>query len=116
MAPPDGADATDEEDAVPWADEGYQRTDRRTATTLWLGVLPQNLAIVEVFRRCQPQLAVGMSVFWQGVSAREVLAACVMSRVPRADWPRYIDGVQWMAQIAANVGNKPRGRKGQRKI
>lgn len=73
-----------------------------------VGVLPRNMGVVAVFRRCQPQIAVGMGVLWQGVCAREVLAACLMSRTPRADWCRYLDGVQRMAQVVASIRNADR--------
>lgn len=72
---------------------------------MWIGVLPRNVGVVDVFRRCQPQVSVGMGVFWQGVSASEVRAACLMSHVASEDWPRYIDGVQLMARVVANVRN-----------
>ena len=61
--------------------------------------------MVQVFQHCQPQLAVGMAVFWQGVAAREVYSACRMLHVPRRDWPRHIHGVQLMAQIVAGIQN-----------
>lgn len=73
---------------------------------LWLAVLPWCASIVAVFRRCQPQLAVGMGVHWQGVTATEVRAACLMLGIRRAEWARHIDGVQYMARVVANVRNQ----------
>lgn len=87
---------------VPLDDEG-NHDDR--GESLWIGVLPENVGVVAVFQRCQPQIGIGMGVLWQGVGASEVRAACLMSHVSRADWPRYLDGVQMMARVVAEVRN-----------
>lgn len=78
---------------------------------LWLAVLPWCASIVAVFRRCQPQVAVGMGVFWQGVTAGEVRSACLMLGVPRREWARHIDGVQLMARTIAELRNKEAAEK-----
>lgn len=89
---------------------------QRSGDVLWIGVLPRNAGIVQVFQRCQPQVAIGMGVLWQGVGAVEVLAACRMSRVPRADWPRYLDGVQLMAHVVAGIRNDKEAKRAKRKV
>lgn len=100
---------------MPWAGEGYEKAEpRRRSRELWIGVLPRNVGVVEVFQRCQPQIGIGMGVVWQGVGATEVRAACLMSRVPRADWPRYLDGVQGMARVVAQVRNEEEATRARR--
>lgn len=101
---------------MPWANEGYQRVDRAGASEICIGVLPENWIVKTVFSRCQPQISVGMGVIWQGVTAQEVGWGCLVSLVPRRDWPRVTDGVQLMAAVIAEVRNKQankprRGRK-----
>lgn len=78
---------------------------------LWLAVLPWCHSIVETFKRCQPQISVGMGVLWQGVTAGEVRAACDMLNVPRSEWPYHIDGVQLMARTIAELRNKQAAEK-----
>lgn len=96
---------------MPWRGEGYERIERRDARELWIGVLPANQVVVDTFKRCQPQIGVGMGVLWQGVSAGEIRAACVLSHVRRADWPRVMDGVQLMARVVAGIRNEEKPRK-----
>jgi hypothetical protein len=81
--------------------------DGRDPPPLWLGVLPENWIVVEVFGRCQIGVAVGMGgALWQGISAREARAAIGMSRVPAKDWVRVLDGVQLMGRITAEIRNE----------
>ncbi|HET8899378.1 MAG TPA: hypothetical protein VFN09_11465 [Rhodanobacteraceae bacterium] len=101
----------DEPDQGRFDGEGYQRASDAPRTELWLGVLPQNETIVQVFGRCRIDVAVGMGAYWQGISAREAHAACVISRVPCKDWPRITDGVQLMGQVTANVRNAAEAAK-----
>lgn len=114
MPAPD--DAAEDEDELDADDEPIEESlddessDARHAP-LWIGVLPRNVGVVQVFQRCQPQLGVGMGVVWQGVSAGEVRAACLMSHIPRRDWPRYLDGVQLMARVAADIRNEKEAAK-----
>lgn len=75
-----------------------------------IDVLDQNLRTAEVFLRCQPQIAVGMGVFWQGVTAREIEAACHLMHVPYEEEPDVLDGVQHMAQVVAAVMNDKDGK------
>lgn len=116
---PDDDGSEDEEDAdegnATWADEGYQRIEDAPPEVLWLGVLQCNVGIVAVWRRCMMTVGVGMGVVWQGISAAEVRAACILSRVPRVDWPRYVDGVQLMGQIVARNRNEAEARRAKRK-
>lgn len=86
----------------------------RLDETLWIGVLPENVGIVQVFQRCQPQVALGMGVLWQGVGASEVMSACLMSHVRRMNWPRYIDGVQLMARVVASIRNDEEAKRAKR--
>ena len=100
---------------MPWAGEGYEKAEpERHTGELWIGVLPANVGVVEVFQRCQPQIGIGMGVVWQGVGATEVRSACLMSHVPRADWPRYLDGVQRMARVVAQVRNEDEAKRAKR--
>jgi hypothetical protein len=87
----------------------------RPVGEIWVGVLPENIGVVRVFERCQPQVAIGMGVIWQGASASEVRAACLMSRVPRTDWPRYLDGVQLMARVVAGIRNAEEEKHAKRR-
>lgn len=124
LPPPDDGGEEDEdgddegEGGGTWADEGYQRADDAPAATsgaLWIGVLPQNVGVVQVFQRCQPQIGIGMGVLWQGVGAVEVLAACRMSHVRKKDWPRTLDGVQLMARTVADIRNDEEARRAKAK-
>ena len=99
---------------MPWADEGYQRVTDAQAQDLWLGVLPENVGVVQVFKRCQPQIGIGMGVVWQGVGAVEVLAACRMSHVRKRDWTRYLDGVQLMARTVADIRNEEETKRAKK--
>jgi hypothetical protein len=81
---------------------------------LWIAVLPWCASIVEVFKRCQPQISVGMGVLWQGVTAVEVRSACLMLGIPRREWARHIDGVQYMARVIAELRNKEAADKARR--
>lgn len=101
---------------MPWADEGYQRVTDAQAQELWLGVLPENAIVIEVFGRCRIDAAVGMGVLWMGISAAEVRAACLLSRIKPRDWPRVADGVLLMGRVVADIRNaaeaeRKRGRK-----
>lgn len=97
---------------MPWAGEGYRRSDTpQTPRAICLVVLPWCASIVRVFRRCQPQISVGMGVLWQGVTASEVRAACIMLDVPRRDWARHVDGVQLMARVVADLRNADKPHK-----
>lgn len=55
-----------------------------------------------------------MGVLWQGVTATEVHAACIMLSVPRRDWARHVDGVQLMARVVADVRNADKTHKSRK--
>jgi hypothetical protein len=74
-------------------------------------VLAENVTTVEVFLRCQPQVHLGMGIFWQGCTATEVRAACLLMRVPLAERAEVLDGVQHMAQVIADIRNREAQRK-----
>lgn len=74
-------------------------------------MLPWLDSVVQVFQHCQPQVSVGMAVFWQGVVASEVFSACRMLHVQRRDWPRHLHGVQFMARVVANIQNERSQKK-----
>lgn len=94
-------------DAGLFAGEGFQRVADALPEHLWLGVLPENWIVIEVFGRCQIDVAVGMGgALWQGISAREARAAIGMSRVPARDWARVLDGVQLMGRVTAEIRNE----------
>lgn len=86
-------------------------TREELAPPVLIGVLPQNWLVIDVFRACQPQIAVGMGVLWQGVSAQEVRSACVMLSVKRCDQARVLAGVQLMAHVTARVRNEDEARR-----
>lgn len=92
----------DEPEERPWEPDDDDEHDE----PIWLGVLPENQIIVEVFWRCRVDVSIGMSVYWQSISAVEVRSACVLSRVPAREWPRVTDGVQLMGRIMANARNE----------
>jgi hypothetical protein len=76
-----------------------------------IDVLVQNLTTVEVFLRCQPQVHLGMGIYWQGCTATEVRAACLLMRVPLAERAEVLDGVQHMAQVIADIRNREASNK-----
>jgi hypothetical protein len=76
-----------------------------------IDVLADNVRTVEVFLRCQPQVHLGMGIYWQGVSASEVRAACLLLRVPLDERADVLDGVQHMAQVIADIRNREAQRK-----
>lgn len=103
---------------MPWAGEGYQRAGDAPPQELWLGVLPENEVVVEVFGRCRMDVSIGMAAYYPGISAQEARAACVLSRVKPGDWPRVADGVQLMGRVVGDIRNaeeatrsKGRGRQ-----
>ncbi|MFM2287125.1 MAG: hypothetical protein RL684_268 [Pseudomonadota bacterium] len=118
-SPDDGEGDVDDEDAdADEPDDGLveeslddESTDDERDPPVWLGVLPGNRVVVDTFQRCQPQISVGMGVLWQGVTASEIRAACVLGHVPRADWPKVLDGVQLMARVVANVRNEEEAKR-----
>lgn len=67
---------------------------------------PENVTAVDVFRRCQITMHAGMGVVYQGISAVEMRAAMIVSRVPRAEWPSVADDVAVMADAAAEYLNE----------
>jgi hypothetical protein len=77
-------------------------------------VLQENLRTAEVFLRCQPQIALGMGVFWQGVTAREIESACHLMHVPYEEEPDVLDGVQHMAQVVAAHMNEKAEQSGSK--
>lgn len=118
MIPPsDDGGIEDEEDAEDDGDtdDGFELVDLAAEAdepepdedieVYEIGVLPDNLVIVETLDRCLPELSVGMGVLWRGVQATEILAACKLGHVPRKVWPEVIDGVQLMARIVAGIRN-----------
>lgn len=58
------------------------------------------------FRLCMPHALVGMGVAWQGIPATEIRAALLLSRAPRADWPRLADDLAYMGRIVADTRNR----------
>lgn len=112
---PDDDQDDDEDASVPWAGEGYQRAHDAPPEELWLGVLPDNLVVVAVFGRCRMDVSVGMGAYYQGISAQEVRAACVLSRVRPKDWPEIVDGVQLMGRVVADIRNEQEAARSARK-
>ena len=74
-------------------------------------VLVENIRTVEVFLRCQPQVVMGMGIFWQGVSVSEIQSTCVLLRVPQEEWLDVLDGVQHMAHVVATIRNERSAKK-----
>lgn len=69
-------------------------------------VLACNWTAVQVFQRCQITTVASMSgAVLLGVSASEAMAGARMLRVPVAEWPDLIDGVQMLAGHVANIEN-----------
>ena len=52
-----------------------------------------------------------MGIYWQGCTAGEIRAACVLMHIPRREWPDVLDGVQHMAQVIAEVRNREANKK-----
>jgi hypothetical protein len=110
-----GTDETTEGAPRIWTPEGVQVESEDEAedkpNVVEIDVLADNVRTVEVFLRCQPQVHLGMGIYWQGVSASEVRAACLLLRVPLDERADVLDGVQHMAQVIADIRNREANKK-----
>lgn len=52
-----------------------------------------------------------MGIYWQGCTASEIRAACLLMRIPRKEWFDVLDGVQHMAQVIAEIRNREANKK-----
>lgn len=66
---------------------------------------------VHVYECCALDVGVGMAVVYNGIRAQEVLAACRLLCIARAQWPELVEDVQYMGRVASNALNarKPQG-------
>lgn len=75
-----------------------------------------NAEAVDVFRLC----AIGGigtfgGLYWTGIDAAEIRAACALLRIPRADWPDLAADVHYMGAEVAEDRNKRQERASKRK-
>ena len=71
-------------------------------------VLVINWNTVQVYMHCEWTLHIGMSQpYYQGMSAREIRAACSLLRTPHKEWPGITRGIsQVMVPAAQNHMNR----------
>lgn len=90
-------------------DEDSSREERDAVT---LGVWQGNWSAVQVFCDCQWQVVGGFSrPYYEGITAQEVRAACLMHRIPRDEWPRVLLSIsRVMVPAAKSILNEPSTR------
>lgn len=88
--------------------EVIEKFQKENSADVLVPVLPENLPTLAVFMRCLPSyLAAGLSgVVCLGIAATEVVAALVLSGVPRKEWSVWVDNVQLMARAYAKAANR----------
>lgn len=70
-------------------------------------IWPDNWLTVNVFLSCQWTLVMGMQGgIYQGISAREIEAACRLQRVQRAQMQEVLAGVRVMVAAASPILNE----------
>lgn len=76
------------------------------AKVVEIGVLKPNWIAVQVFRMCEQTIVGGMGTSWHGISAREIRAALILKRVPRAEWDGTSESVRYMGSVVADAINE----------
>lgn len=74
-------------------------------------VLHENWNTVAVYRRCAWEGG-GFDGKDRAIAAREIFAACVLLRIPRAEWPRISDGICLVMVPAIQKLQKQESKKG----
>lgn len=88
--------------------EVIEKWRRENSASVEVPVLPENMPTLAVFLRCLPaHLGAGLSgAVCLGIAATEVLAALLLSGVPRREWRRFSDDVQLMSRAYAKAANR----------
>jgi len=118
---PDEDDSQEDDDEASVDDGGMieesldDETDTRPGQQpITIGVLAENWIVLDVFDGCQPQVSIGMGIYWQGVAASEVKSGCAMLLIPSDEWPRILDGVQLMARAIAHIRNDREAKRSEK--
>lgn len=90
--------------------------DNGRALVVEIGIWECNVKAFAVFRLCTIA-AIGTfgGLFWTGIEAVEIRAACLLCRMPRADWPELADDVRFMGSDVAAERNQRMAQKSKRK-
>lgn len=72
-----------------------------------ISVLPENIEPLTVFLRCLPQYVGGFAgAFCLGISAAEIRAALIISRIKPSRWLEMTDKLTLMSRAYTNAVNK----------
>ncbi len=98
-------------EAVEWGPQSETAVADEPDDVREIEVLESNWTTVQVYLRCIPEIQLGMSVYWQGVTPTQIASACWLMSVPRAERMDVLDGAQHMAQVVAEIRNREANKK-----